>query len=856
MVIVTGWMQNVGPYPNSRDIITTPPKMAARAVLICRPNSHPFQERSLVLDQPVKIGRSVARARAAQNNAIFDCKVLSRNHALLWYENGKFYLQDTKSSNGTFVNNQRLSKSADESPPREVCSGDIVQFGVDVMENARKVTHGCIVATLKLYLPDGKEAKASSSTSVVSSIGVVPLEDLYQLNQYLQDALQREQLLENKLATMQRLMETTRQASDRSWRALIDEDRLLSRVEILESQLLVYSKNYGEDKLREELRKLQEDKSQYLGTAKESLRRILQEKLDAITKLADLERTLSNTEDEVDHLKDMRERSQQELQELAHKYTTQLQKVEDLASKLQETEEQHREICERLEQEKRELSAQVEDQLYSEAALQARLDAVTKDSDLISQRQRALLQTCLNNSHSILDMKENSETMKETDSTGTQVDLILEKIVPDRQTQDYLKDAADNIKFQLQKTEDALQESHAEVRQLYVKLEDARSQEDSLLDNVHQLEENLAALRKQVDKTPHDNSQTIAQVNANQNNKLKAEVIKLEEALWISQLWVDQYSCMVVVLKELLSEARNKAQSAEEQVLLYQKELENVQQKVKSLTEEATILQQQHQVYQFMAENKSDTVGKLHETIKRLTFARDQLQLEVHKLEEKLQVEVAASRHHSDESERLRKQLVEVQQCVKQGHNEAEKMKDRLNALQAELDARINGAELMSDNKDKEEVQQLSNRCMILEAENLRLRAECVKLNKQCSDQIQIQEELEALKSHLSSHPIGNSLEEVDELKNQRSKMTEKVNCLEEELVLVKERYAKCNDEQTRLIKELEILKQDGGSLLNQTYAALWCGLVPFIIVFLGIILAFYPTLSFFMGTADSPLQP
>ncbi|XP_049846371.1 sarcolemmal membrane-associated protein isoform X7 [Schistocerca gregaria] len=798
MVIVTGWMQNVGPYPNSRDIITTPPKMAARAVLICRPNSHPFQERSLVLDQPVKIGRSVARARAAQNNAIFDCKVLSRNHALLWYENGKFYLQDTKSSNGTFVNNQRLSKSADESPPREVCSGDIVQFGVDVMENARKVTHGCIVATLKLYLPDGKEAKASSSTSVVSSIGVVPLEDLYQLNQYLQDALQREQLLENKLATMQRLMETTRQASDRSWRALIDEDRLLSRVEILESQLLVYSKNFGEDKLREELRKLQEDKSQYLGTAKESLRRILQEKLDAITKLADLERTLSNTEDEVDHLKDMRERSQQELQELAHKYTTQLQKVEDLASKLQETEEQHREICERLEQEKRELSAQVEDQLYSEAALQARLDAVTKDSDLISQRQRALLQTCLNNSHSILDMKENSETMKETDSTGTQVDLILEKIVPDRQTQDYLKDAADNIKFQLQKTEDALQESHAEVRQLYVKLEDARSQEDSLLDNVHQLEENLAALRKQVDKTPHDNSQTIAQVNANQNNKLKAEVIKLEE---------------------LLSEARNKAQSAEEQVLLYQKELENVQQKVKSLTEEATILQQQHQVYQFMAENKSDTVGKLHETIKRLTFARDQLQLEVHKLEEKLQVEVAASRRHSDESERLRKQLVEVQQCVKQGHNEAEKMKDRLNALQAELDARINSAELMSDNKDKEEVQQLSNRCVILEAENLRLRAECVKLNKQCSDQLQIQEELEALKSHLSSHPIGNFLEEVDELKSQRSKMTEKVNCLEEELVLVKERYAKCNDEQTRLIKELEILKQDSGSLLNQTYA-------------------------------------
>ena len=29
-------------------------------------------------------------------------------------------MQDTKSSNGTFVNNQRLSKGSEESPPREV----------------------------------------------------------------------------------------------------------------------------------------------------------------------------------------------------------------------------------------------------------------------------------------------------------------------------------------------------------------------------------------------------------------------------------------------------------------------------------------------------------------------------------------------------------------------------------------------------------------------------------------------------------------------------------------------------------------------------------------------------------------
>ena len=55
----------------------------ARASLICRPNSHPFQDRMLGLDQPVKVGRSVARARPLNTNAIFDCKV-SVNRWLAW----------------------------------------------------------------------------------------------------------------------------------------------------------------------------------------------------------------------------------------------------------------------------------------------------------------------------------------------------------------------------------------------------------------------------------------------------------------------------------------------------------------------------------------------------------------------------------------------------------------------------------------------------------------------------------------------------------------------------------------------------------------------------------------------------
>ena len=62
-------------------------------------------------------------------------RVVTNSIAFLCWQ---FYIQDTKSSNGTFINNQRLCKSGEESPVREVFSGDLIQFGVEVMENNRR----------------------------------------------------------------------------------------------------------------------------------------------------------------------------------------------------------------------------------------------------------------------------------------------------------------------------------------------------------------------------------------------------------------------------------------------------------------------------------------------------------------------------------------------------------------------------------------------------------------------------------------------------------------------------------------------------------------------------------------------
>ncbi|XP_046782121.1 sarcolemmal membrane-associated protein isoform X62 [Gallus gallus] len=375
---------------------------SALAIFTCRPNSHPFQERHVYLDEPVKIGRSVARCRPAQNNATFDCKVLSRNHALVWFDHktGKFYLQDTKSSNGTFINSQRLSRGSEESPPCEIMSGDIIQFGVDVTENTRKVTHGCIVSTIKLFLPDGMEARLRSDVihaplpspvdKVAANTPSMYSQELFQLSQYLQEALHREQMLEQKLATLQRLLAVTQEASDTSWQALIDEDRLLSRLEVMGNQLQACSKNQTEDSIRKELIALQEDKHNYETTAKESLRRVLQEKIEVVRKLSEVERSLSNTEDECTHLKEMNERTQEELRELANKYNGAVNEIKDLSDKLKVAEGKQEEIQQKGLAEKKELQHKIDEMEEREQELQAKIEALQADNDFTNERLTAL----------------------------------------------------------------------------------------------------------------------------------------------------------------------------------------------------------------------------------------------------------------------------------------------------------------------------------------------------------------------------------------------------------------------------------------------------------------------------------
>ncbi|XP_004533861.1 sarcolemmal membrane-associated protein isoform X1 [Ceratitis capitata] len=378
----------------------------AKIVLLCEANSHPFQTRTIILTPNIecKVGRLIAKSKASESNAIFDCKVLSRNHAVLWYtDEGKFWVKDTKSSNGTFINESKLGNEA-----AELHFGDIVKFGVDVVENSRKEVHGCIIAFVKLYLPDGREAisiDTSSQWSQYSGEGRISYEEMHRLNLYMQEVSQREKVLKSKLFNIQNVLDATRKNSALCWQSLIAEDQLLHRINTLEKKLQIMEKNVPESVLRNEVLKLIEDKNSYQLTAKEALRKVYEERCDALQMLSKMELAYANSDGECKILRDQIMNTKQSLQDV----NTRLQRLEtDYNEYKEEAERKQQEIKEQEEQRLAEMSeklqqrelecddlrrrvsefmlqhAEVVDEEEKQLQLQAieKLDAVIGDMDL------------------------------------------------------------------------------------------------------------------------------------------------------------------------------------------------------------------------------------------------------------------------------------------------------------------------------------------------------------------------------------------------------------------------------------------------------------------------------------------
>ncbi|XP_050169279.1 sarcolemmal membrane-associated protein isoform X9 [Myiozetetes cayanensis] len=726
---------------------------SALAIFTCRPNSHPFQERHVYLDEPVKIGRSVARCRPAQNNATFDCKVLSRNHALVWFDHktGKFYLQDTKSSNGTFINSQRLSRGSEESPPCEIMSGDIIQFGVDVTENTRKVTHGCIVSTIKLFLPDGMEARLRSDVihaplpspvdKVAANTPSMYSQELFQLSQYLQEALHREQMLEQKLATLQRLLAVTQEASDTSWQALIDEDRLLSRLEVMGNQLQACSKNQTEDSIRKELIALQEDKHNYETTAKESLRRVLQEKIEVVRKLSEVERSLSNTEDECTHLKEMNERTQEELRELANKYNGAVNEIKDLSDKLKVAEGRQEEIQQKGLAEKKELQHKIDEMEEREQELQAKIEALQADNDFTNERLTAL--------------------------QGIQVDDFIPKINGSTEKEHFLSKSGGDCTFIHQFIEcqnKIIDEGHL------TKVEETKL-----------LKENQARVKESNDlsdtlspsKEKSSDDTTDAQMDDQDLNEPIAKVALLKDELQGAQSETEAKQEIQQLHKELIEAqelARTSKQKCFELQALLEEERKAYRVQVEESNKQINALQAQLRRLQEEIENlRKEKENEISSTRNELVSAQNEI-LSLQQVAEK-----AASERDTDIST-LQAELQTVRAELERWRKDASEYEKEIVDLQASFQLRCQQCE----DQQKEEASRLKGELEKLKAEWLALEAECVKLRKEntlLTSELQRQEK-ELSSSQKQSLALTSDISVLEmsrkELENQMGSLREK----------------------------------------------------------------------------------
>ncbi|XP_023791157.1 sarcolemmal membrane-associated protein isoform X8 [Cyanistes caeruleus] len=688
---------------------------SALAIFTCRPNSHPFQERHVYLDEPVKIGRSVARCRPAQNNATFDCKVLSRNHALVWFDHktGKFYLQDTKSSNGTFINSQRLSRGSEESPPCEIMSGDIIQFGVDVTENTRKVTHGCIVSTIKLFLPDGMEARLRSDVihaplpspvdKVAANTPSMYSQELFQLSQYLQEALHREQMLEQKLATLQRLLAVTQEASDTSWQALIDEDRLLSRLEVMGNQLQACSKNQTEDSIRKELIALQEDKHNYETTAKESLRRVLQEKIEVVRKLSEVERSLSNTEDECTHLKEMNERTQEELRELANKYNGAVNEIKDLSDKLKLAEGRQEEIQQKGLAEKKELQHKIDEMEEREQELQAKIEALQADNDFTNERLTALQDKIIDEGH--LTKVEETKLLKENQARVKESNDLSDTLSPSKE-----KSSDDTTVAQMDDQD--LNEPIVKVALLKDELQGAQSETEAKQE-IQQLHKELI----EAQELARTSKQKCFELQALLEEERKAYRVQVEESN-------KQINALQAQLRRLQEEIENLRKEKENEISTTRNELVSAQNEIVSL----------QKVAEKAASERDTDISTLQTELQTVRTELERWRKDASDYEKEI-VNLQASFQ------------LRCQQCEEQQKEEATRLKGELEKLKAEWIA-------------------LEAECVKLRKENTSLTSELQRQEKELSSS---QKQSLALTSDISVLEMSRK-----ELENQMGSLREK----------------------------------------------------------------------------------
>lgn len=140
---------------NGARAAATPGPPEPQAVLVLLPVNGTFERKQIVVPffpEMLRIGRQTnAKTVPTPVNGYFDSKVLSRQHAEVWADrNGKIWIRDVKSSNGTFVNGTRLSPENRDSEPHGLREHDMLELGIDIVsEDQKSIVHHKVSAKVE-----------------------------------------------------------------------------------------------------------------------------------------------------------------------------------------------------------------------------------------------------------------------------------------------------------------------------------------------------------------------------------------------------------------------------------------------------------------------------------------------------------------------------------------------------------------------------------------------------------------------------------------------------------------------------------------------------------------------------------
>ncbi|XP_061488021.1 TRAF3-interacting JNK-activating modulator isoform X3 [Rhineura floridana] len=225
--------------------------------------------------------------------------------------------------------------------------------------------------------------------------------EIVQLSTYLTEALHRELGLKQKMMILQELLSTLLQAAEKSWKGQLNEDKLKCRLGALENQLQTCTQSYSKQSLKRILLEMEDQKQNYEQKVKESLQKLLEEKLQVESQLQNAQRALTVAEEDGTLWKEHYNTLKKDWSQLTDKHIELENKLHVLENKFQWSDTQNSQLHEalqNLETERAHLYSRI-DNLQEDNKLTIECLGVVEGKLRSEERQKLLLEATIKHLH-------------------------------------------------------------------------------------------------------------------------------------------------------------------------------------------------------------------------------------------------------------------------------------------------------------------------------------------------------------------------------------------------------------------------------------------------------------------------